>query len=138
MNVTRSLLLFSLSIGCAGCLELTQEVWVNQDGSGRMRLDIALPQGLMEMATGQVQHRVARTLLRLAAQSGAFEHTGNGASVEIAFPITRRHISEMGGTTLHTVSRLLSAWEKQGIVESRRKHLSIRNAAELKALCAAS
>jgi hypothetical protein len=51
MNVTRGLLLFILSIGCAGCLELTQEVWVNEDGSGRMRLDIALPQGLMEMAT---------------------------------------------------------------------------------------
>ena len=49
MDVTRGLLLFILSIACAGCLELTQEVWVNRDGSGRMRLDIALPQGLLEM-----------------------------------------------------------------------------------------
>jgi hypothetical protein len=51
MKATQGLLLFSLSIACAGCLELTQEVWVNGDGSGRMRLDIALPQGLLEMAT---------------------------------------------------------------------------------------
>ncbi len=50
MNVTRGLLLFILSIVSTGCLELTQEVWVNGDGSGRMRLDIALPQGLLEMA----------------------------------------------------------------------------------------
>lgn len=50
MSVTRCLLLFMLSSACAGCLELTQEVWVNRDGSGRMRLDIALPQGLLEMA----------------------------------------------------------------------------------------
>lgn len=92
---------------------------------------------LMEMATGQVQHRVARTLLRLAAQSG----TGNArqdSGIEIAFPITRRQISEMSGTTLHTVSRLMSAWEKQGIVESRRKHVSILVPTELKALGAAS
>ena len=50
MNVTRGLSLLILSIACAGCLELTQEVWVNRDGSGRMRLDIALPQELLEMA----------------------------------------------------------------------------------------
>ncbi|MCB1358612.1 MAG: Crp/Fnr family transcriptional regulator [Maritimibacter sp.] len=89
---------------------------------------------LLELSTGQVQHRVARTLLRLAAQSGA----GAGNGVEIAFPITRRQISEMSGTTLHTVSRLMSSWEKQGIVESRRKHVAIRNEAELKALGTAS
>jgi len=32
MKMTRGLLLFILSIACAGCLELTQEVWVNRDG----------------------------------------------------------------------------------------------------------
>jgi len=51
MNVTRSLLLVALSVACVGCLELTQEVWVNSDGSGRMRLDIALPKELLEMAS---------------------------------------------------------------------------------------
>ena len=50
MYVKRGLLLFLLSVVCSGCLELTQEVWVNSDGSGRMRLDIALPRGLLEMA----------------------------------------------------------------------------------------
>lgn len=50
MNVTRAIPLLILGIACSGCLELTQEVWVNGDGSGRMRLDIALPQGLLDMA----------------------------------------------------------------------------------------
>lgn len=50
MKVTKGLLLLIASLACSGCLELTQEVWVNGDGSGRMRLDIALPEGLMEMA----------------------------------------------------------------------------------------
>ena len=35
------------------------------------------------------------------------------------------NIAEMTGTTLHTVSRLLSAWEKDGIVESTRKHIVV-------------
>lgn len=97
---------------------------------------------LMELATGQVQHRVARTLLRLAAQSAGTEGPGtldNGSDdLEIAFPITRRQISEMSGTTLHTVSRLLSAWEKKGFIESRRKHVSICQASALKALSRAT
>lgn len=50
MNLTKGLLLLVASVACAGCLELTQEVWVNGDGSGRMRLDISLPEGLLEMA----------------------------------------------------------------------------------------
>jgi CRP/FNR family transcriptional regulator, nitrogen oxide reductase regulator len=29
----------------------------------------------------------------------------------------------MTGTTLHTVSRLMSAWERDGIVRSTRRHV---------------
>jgi hypothetical protein len=32
----------------------------------------------------------------------------------------------MSGTTLHTVSRTLSAWEGQGIVEGGRQKITIR------------
>ena len=34
-------------------------------------------------------------------------------------------IAEMTGTTLHTVSRLLSAWEDQGIVRSGRQKVTV-------------
>ena len=43
-------------------------------------------------------------------------------------------ISEMTGSTLHTVSRLLAAWEKSRIVESRHRHISVRDPARLEAL----
>jgi CRP-like cAMP-binding protein len=33
----------------------------------------------------------------------------------------------MTGTTLHTVSRMMSAWEKQGFVESGRKRIIVRD-----------
>ena len=34
----------------------------------------------------------------------------------------------MTATTLHTISRLLSAWEKDGLVKSRRKRIVVCDA----------
>lgn len=76
---------------------------------------------LTEMATQAVEKRVACALLRLVNQTGRKTEGG----IEIAFPVTRHDISEMTGTTLHTVSRLLSAWQKDGIVQSTRKHIVV-------------
>jgi len=78
---------------------------------------------IVEMATQQVDRRVANALLRLINQTGRKVEDG----IEIDFPITRQDLSEMTGTTLHTVSRLLSAWEKQGLVESRRRRIKVRD-----------
>ncbi len=76
---------------------------------------------IVEMATQQVEQRVANAVLRLVNQSG--RKVPNG--IEIDFPITRQDLSELTATTLHTVSRLLSAWEKQGLVESKRKRITV-------------
>jgi CRP-like cAMP-binding protein len=46
--------------------------------------------------------------------------------VEIDFPITRQDIAEMTGATMPTVSRVLSAWESQGLVEGGRQRIVIR------------
>jgi len=76
---------------------------------------------VVEMATQQVEQRIANALLRLINQTGRKVETG----IEIDFPITRQDLSELTATTLHTVSRLLSGWEKQGLVESRRKRIVV-------------
>ncbi|MGR3623379.1 Crp/Fnr family transcriptional regulator [Pseudophaeobacter sp.] len=76
---------------------------------------------ITELATQAVERRVAAALLRLVSQSGRKVEGG----VEIGFPITRQNISEMTGTTLHTVSRLLAAWEKSGIIKSARKRIVV-------------
>lgn len=69
--------------------------------------------------TERVERRVARALLRLVHDAGRRVDAG----VEIAFPITRQDIAELTGTTLYTVSRLLSAWEQQGFVRSGRQRI---------------
>jgi len=76
---------------------------------------------IVEMATQQVEQRIACALLRLINQTGRKVDEG----IEINFPITRQDLSEMTGTTLHTVSRMLSAWEKQGWVKSTRKRIVV-------------
>ncbi len=76
---------------------------------------------VMEMSTEQVEQRVAHALLRLVRQSG--RKTADG--IEIDFPISRQDIAEMTGTTLHTVSRLLSAWESSGMVRSGRQKVVV-------------
>jgi len=77
---------------------------------------------VVEMSTQQVEQRIAHALLRLVKQSGRKVEHG----VEIDFPISRQDIAQMTGTTLHTVSRTLSAWEGKGLVESSRQKIVIR------------
>lgn len=78
---------------------------------------------VMEMSSEQVERRVAHALLRLAKQAGRKVEQG----VEIDFPISRQDVAEMTGTTLHTVSRILSAWEQQGLVEGGRQRIVLRD-----------
>lgn len=76
---------------------------------------------IIEMSTQHVEQRIARALLRLINQSGRQVEQG----IEINFPITRKDVSEMTGTTLQTVSRLLSSWEKNGLVSSQRRKIIV-------------
>lgn len=78
---------------------------------------------LRELSTEKVERRIAHTLLRLAGQAG--RHTPEG--IEIAFPLSRQDLAEMAGTTLHTASRILSNWEKQGLVLSGRRRIMVRS-----------
>lgn len=82
---------------------------------------------IREMSTEEVERRVAHAVLRLVEQAGARDESG----LRIDFPISRRDIAEMTGTTLHTVSRILSAWEAQGLVEGGRQKLLVRDRAGL-------
>jgi CRP-like cAMP-binding protein len=83
-----------------------------------------------EMSTEEVERRVAHTVIRLSRQAGRAE----GGGVRIDFPISRQDIAEMTGTTLHTVSRILSAWESKGLVEGGRQKLLVRDIKGLQAL----
>jgi CRP-like cAMP-binding protein len=74
-----------------------------------------------EISTQRVERRIAHALLRLVRQAGTKIERG----IEIAFPITRQDLAEMTGTTLFTVSRVMSAWDQSGVIASGRQHIVV-------------
>lgn len=74
-----------------------------------------------ESVTEKVEQRIARVLLRLVGQSGV--RVDEGVLIELAF--SRQDLAEMAGTTLYTVSRVLSAWEKQGLIVTGRERVTL-------------
>jgi CRP/FNR family transcriptional regulator, nitrogen oxide reductase regulator len=84
--------------------------------TGRLR---DLQHRYRQVITERVERRVARALLRLSSDAGRPVEGG----VEINSAISRQDIAEMTGTTLFTVSRLMRAWEDDGLIGRGRQHL---------------
>jgi CRP-like cAMP-binding protein len=80
-----------------------------------------LEERYLELATERVERRVAQTLLRLVRQVGRKVEGG----ILIDLPLTRQDLAEMTGTTLYTVSRILSRWEQENLVETGRERVLI-------------
>ncbi len=90
---------------------------------GQMASRIKEFQGqIRTLSTERVERRLARAVLRLANQVG--RKVENGVLIDMA--LTRQDLAEMSGTTLFTVSRILSQWEKQGLIDSGRERVIIR------------
>jgi CRP-like cAMP-binding protein len=81
-----------------------------------------------EVATERVAPRVARQLVRLQ------ERIGRPVNGEVEICLSREELAQMTGTTLFTVSRLLSAWEARGMVRPRREAVTICDIESLRAL----
>jgi CRP/FNR family transcriptional regulator, nitrogen oxide reductase regulator len=75
-----------------------------------------------EISTERVPSRLGRQILRLVEQVGV---RSNGSAVEIN--MTREELAQLIGTSLFTVSRLLSDWDRKGIVATRREGFSVIN-----------
>ncbi len=86
--------------------------------SGRLR---EVQERFRELATERVAQRIARALLRLVRQVGRKVDGG----VLIDLPLSRQNLAELTGTTLFTVSRVLSKWEELGILESGRERVVV-------------
>jgi CRP-like cAMP-binding protein len=72
-----------------------------------------------EMATQRVDQRIANTLLRLARQAGLTSEIGTA----ISFPLRRKDIADISGTTLYTVSRTLTYWRDRGWIADHNRGL---------------
>lgn len=80
-----------------------------------------------ELATRNVESRIARTVLRLARNNGS----ATPAGISIGVPLRRKDVADIAGTTLHTASRVLTSWEKAGVIGNHSRVLTIKRLAEL-------
>jgi len=80
-----------------------------------------LEERFREVATEKVPRRLALALLRLAKHVGKTVHDG----VEVS--LSREELAQMTGTTLFTISRILSQWSKEDFVCSRRESVLLRD-----------
>ena len=75
-----------------------------------------------QLATEKVERRIARALLRLVQHAG--RRVDGGVAIDL--PLSREDVAQMTGTTLYTVSRVLSRWESNGVVASVRQRVTVR------------
>jgi len=75
----------------------------------------------LELHVERVEQRLARALLRFMNQAGRKTTEG----ILIDFRLSRQDLADYTGTTLYTVSRTLSSWEKQGWIASGRERIVV-------------
>ena len=76
-----------------------------------------------ELATEQVEQRLARTLLRLVKRTG--RRVEQGVLVDVR--LSRQELADMTGTSMFTVSRILKRWEKAGVIKSQRHRILVHH-----------
>jgi CRP/FNR family transcriptional regulator len=74
------------------------------------------------VSTGTVESRVAAVLVMLAESYG---RPTEADAVVIDVPLTRQDVAEMAGTTVESTIRVMSKWQKAGLVETQSKFITI-------------
>jgi len=92
------------------------------------RLNMALTRKLASMHGTRVQARVATLFLSLADRMGSDTPEG----VEIPIALSRQEIAETVGTTVETAIRVMSRWNREGLLLTGRERFVIPDREKLK------
>jgi len=82
---------------------------------------MALNRRLADM-TGPVDYRIARLFATLAERLGRKQADG----VFVPLHLSRQEIADLVGTTVETAIRVMTRWQKEGLVETEREGFRIR------------
>lgn len=83
--------------------------------------------------TGSVEYRAARLFLTLADRVGV----SKDGSVFIPLNLSRQEIADLIGTTLETAIRLMSRWQKDGVVLTEKSGFVVSDPGALRGLTTA-
>jgi CRP-like cAMP-binding protein len=76
---------------------------------------------MSRLSSGRVDERIAAVLLILADSYGTRENQ----KIQLQVPLTRQDIAEMAGTTVETTIRTMSRWQKDGMIKTEHKEITI-------------
>lgn len=87
-------------------------------------------EAVRQLSSFTVEQRIASALLRLAGKLG--EARGQGVLIQL--PFSRQDLAAMTGSTIETVSRVMSRLAAQGLVKTGRKWVTILDVQRLEEL----
>ena len=90
----------------------------------------AAHEAVTSLASDPVEARLASTLVRLAEREGVRA----GGGVRLPFTLTRQSLADMTGTTVETAIRVLSRWQRDGLVMEEKGQLLLPDLAAVRAL----
>lgn len=76
---------------------------------------------MTRLSSGKVEDRLAAILFILADSYGV----RHAAGLHIQVPLTRQDLAEMAGTSVETTIRVMSRWQKDGLVHTDRQAITI-------------
>lgn len=82
---------------------------------------------MARLSAGSAEERIAAVLLILSESFGIVK----GSRVRITVPLTRQVIGEMAGTTVETTIRVMSRWQKDGVLRTEHQVLTISDASKV-------
>lgn len=82
------------------------------------------------LSADSAEQRIAAVLLKLAAKLG--EVTAEGLLIQM--PLSRDDLAQMSGATAETTSRIISQFQKEGLVRSGRQWIALSDQAGLEAI----
>ena len=93
----------------------------------RQRLEES-QESIKHLSVYTVEQRIAATLLRVAKKLGEQNQTG----MLIQLPFSRQDLAAMTGTTVETVSRVMSRFADEGLISTGRKWVVLNDLPRLK------
>jgi CRP/FNR family transcriptional regulator len=100
---------------------------------GLTRRLIELTQKLAQLSSGGVEYRLAALFLKLADRMGQTGPEG----VTIPLALSRQDVADMVGTTIETAIRIMSRWNRDGVVRTERSSFLIPNREALERIVSA-
>jgi len=88
---------------------------------------VELTNRLAELTGGRIEPRFARLFVKLGSQMGRPERGGTF----IPLALSRQELADLTGTTIETCIRIMSRWNKDGVVQTDKDGFVVLDAAEL-------